>query len=88
MEGRRLRLKAEVPDLAEFGVLNWLRLGGRINAVVTSKPPGETAESAMGVGPAAIGVWPPSTWEKNFDLPPWSPNEVMSFSAEVLAILL
>jgi hypothetical protein len=87
MEGRRLRLNPDVFDLAEFGVLNWLRLEGRMKAVVRSLTPGDTADSAMGVGRAATGVWPSSPW-KNLDFcPPRSPKDVMSFKADVFAML-
>lgn len=64
-----------------------LRCDGLRKAVVGSYPPGEIADSAMGVTPAAMGVCPPSPAAKNFDLELWSPNDVMSFRAEVLAML-
>jgi hypothetical protein len=88
MEGRRPRLKVVVFERAEFGVLKALRWDGRMNAVVTSKAPGETADSAIGVTPAAIGVCPPSPDEKNLDFALCSPKEVINFRADDLAMLL
>lgn len=84
MEGRRPRLPC---GRAVVGVVKVLRLDGRRNAVDMSSPRGEMADSAIGVTPAAMGVWPPSFEEKNLDLEPWSPNEVISLSADVFAML-
>jgi hypothetical protein len=57
-------------------------------AVVGSAPPGESADSRIGVAPTAIGVLPSSVFPKNLDLACASPNEVMSFSAELFATFL
>lgn len=57
-----------------------------MKAVAGSKAPGEIADSAIGVTPAAIGVCPSSP-AKYLAFAPWSPKEVMSFSAEAFAIL-
>lgn len=73
--------------MADEGVLKALRCDGRRKAVLGSFPPGETADSAIGVTPAAMGVRPPSPAAKNLAFFPWSPNEVMSFRADDLARL-
>lgn len=67
IDGSRPRLKLLVCERAVVGVLNALRFDGLRKAVFTSSPLGEMADSAMGVTPAAIGVWPPSLVEKNLD---------------------
>lgn len=87
MEGSRPRPKLLVCERAVVGVLNVLRFDGLRKAVVMSSPLGEIADSAMGVTPAAMGVWPPSLDEKNLDFVFWSPKEVISFNADVFAIL-
>jgi hypothetical protein len=87
MEGSRPRPKLLVCERAVVGVLNVLRFDGLRKAVAMSSARGEMADSAMGVTPAAMGVWPPSLVEKNLDFVFWSPKEVMSFSADVFAIL-
>jgi hypothetical protein len=87
MEGSLPRLKLLVCERAVVGVLNALRLEGLRKAVVMSSALGEMADSAIGVTPAAIGVWPPSLDAKNLDLELWSPKDVMSLSADVFAML-
>lgn len=87
MEGSRPRLKLLVCERAVVGVLKALRFDGLRKAVVISSPLGEMADSAIGVTPAAMGVCPPSLDEKNLDFVFWSPKEVMSFSADVFAML-
>ena len=67
-------------------MLKPLRLVDRITAVVGSISR-STADSIIGVGPAAIGVWPSSACEKNLEFPGWLlSNEVMSFRAEFFPI--
>lgn len=86
MEGNRWRSKPWI-GRADAGVLNWLRLPRRI-AVIGSAPPGERADSTMGVAPPAIGVLPSSPVpEKNLALACELSNDVMSFSAEFFAML-
>jgi hypothetical protein len=84
IEGRRAWLKP-LRGIAEAGVLRELWTDGRSTAVVgSSYPPGVLmADSAIGVGPAAIGVAvsPPA---KYLDLPP---NEVISLSDDDMAKL-
>lgn len=88
MEGSICRPKPPgVVGFAEDGVLKALRWDGRRKAVLGSRPPGEIADSAMGVTPAAIGVLPSSPAAKNFDFCFLSSNEVMSFRADDLAML-
>lgn len=84
IDGRRPRLPC---GRAVVGVLKALRFDGRRKAVDISSALGEMADSAIGVTPAAMGVCPPSLDEKNFDLELCSPKEVMSLSADVLAML-
>ncbi len=87
MEGSRCR-ENPLPARADEGVLKALRFEGRRTAVAGSEPkPGDMADSAMGVTPAATGVLPPSLLAKNLALAVESPKDVMSFSADVLAML-
>lgn len=85
MEGSGLRPpKADdAKDLLDVGVLKPLRLEGRMTAVAGSASR-STADSRIGVAPAAMGVWPSSACEKNLAFPAWLSNEVMSFRAEFL----
>lgn len=86
MDGKRCLLNP-VGGFADEGVLKALRCDGRMKAVLGSFPPGEIADSAIGVTPPAMGVRPPSPAAKNFAFLPWSPNEVISFRAEDFARL-
>ena len=70
----------EAKDLTEPEVGKALRFPS-ITAVCGSI---SIADCAIGVALPAIGVCPSSAWEKNFALPPWSPNDVISFKAECL----
>lgn len=69
-------------------MLKALRLEGRRTAVAgSSNSPGETADSAIGVTPAAMGVLPPSLAPNNLAFASESPNEVISFSDENFSML-
>lgn len=60
MEGSRFRSNPW-PGRADAGVLKALRCEGRSTAVEGSpKPPGDNADSAIGVAAAAMGVMPSS----------------------------
>ena len=87
IDGRRLREKPPgVAVLADAGVWYALRLPGLKKAVCAVSPPGEIADSSIGVGPGPIGVLSLSI-PKNFDFCCLSPNAVISFNADVFAIL-